>query len=435
MQQIAGILIAIIILSLMLFLHELGHFIAGRKLGFKIEEFSIFMGPRLLSWEKNGIRYSLKAFPIGASVAFAGEFPEDEDEDYKLSKGDFLERPIWARFITYLAGPMMNIVTALLLFAVLFASLGFATTEIASVQDKSLASEAHIKPGEKIFRINDEKVRTDLDLQIALTVSDPTKGYTIETLTPEGDKKVYQLPYTEVPAYKMGVVFDLNSEHPSVAKVDTKVNPAADMLVLGDQILAVDGEALTSQNAVEVINRHISSKPLKVKLLRGSEEKVIELPTAKVMQSLPLGLALSPNQSAWEAIPYTFSYIGSYVKGTFKILGQVFTGQVKASETLTGPVGIVDMFSGVVTAKVNIGFKLAQVLRLFAVISLALGVTNLLPIAPLDGGGILLLLLEKIRGKRLSIKAQSAVTIAGVVFILALAVMALGFDIKRIITR
>ncbi len=171
MQQLIGIITALIILSLMLFLHELGHFIAGRKLGFRVEEFSIFMGPRLLSWEKNGVRYSLKALPIGASVQFAGEYP-DEEEDYKMKPGDFYAQPVWARFITLLAGPFMNVLTAFLIFVIIFASLGFATTKVAELEEGSLAEQADLRPGEKIVRMNGSKIKCDFDLQIALMSRD-----------------------------------------------------------------------------------------------------------------------------------------------------------------------------------------------------------------------------------------------------------------------
>lgn len=435
MQQVAGIIAAIIILSLMLFLHELGHFIAGRKLGFNVEEFSIFMGPRLVSWEKDGIRYSIKAFPIGASVAFSGEYPEDEGDSYTLKKGDFYERPIGARFVTLIAGPGMNILTAILVFSILFAVSGFATTTIGSIENDSLASRAEVMPGEKITRFNDTAIRTDFDLQIALMTADPESSYTLETKTAEGESKTYRMEPEKVERYKLGATFSLQDDKPSVAELNTKQNPGVSKLVLGDKILSIGGDEVNSKNLLDVMQKHISSEPLEMKVLRGSEEITLEVPTVSVMQPLPLGIYLSPNSSALEAIPYTFSFIGSYMRGTFNILGQVFAGRVKASESFTGPVGIVDMFSGVMTSQFNLGVKLQQLLRLFAVISLALGVTNLLPIPPLDGGQLVLLLLEKIRGKRLSLKAQSVVTIAGIVFVLALGAMALGFDIKRILMR
>ncbi len=215
--------------------------------------------------------------------------------------------------------------------------------------------------------------------------------------------------------------------------VDSEINPAASALVLGDQILEVEGEEALSSNAVTLIRKYIGPEPLKLTVLRGAEKLQLEVPTVSYERQVPLGIYLKENESPLEAIPYTFSFIGSYVRGTGKILGQVFRGRVKASESFTGPVGIVNMFSGVVTSEFNAAVKAEQIFRLFAVISLALGITNLLPIPPLDGGQIILLILEKIRGKRLSLKAQSVVTLIGVIFVLALGAMALGFDIKRLL--
>ena len=90
-----GILVGLLILSIMMFVHELGHYLTGRRLGFNIEEFSIFMGPVLFSWERNHIRYSLKLLPIGASVRFSGEYPEPGE--HSSDPGDFYNRPKWAR--------------------------------------------------------------------------------------------------------------------------------------------------------------------------------------------------------------------------------------------------------------------------------------------------------------------------------------------------
>lgn len=434
-MQVIGIIVAIIILSLMLFLHELGHFIAGLKLGFKVEEFSIFMGPRLLSWERNGIRYSLKAFPIGASVQFAGEYPEDEGDGYKLKKGDFYERPPFARLITLLAGPMMNIVTAVLIFAIMFAVLGFGTTTIGQVSRDSLAAAAGVKPGERITSFNGQNIGTDLDLQIELSVANKNQPIAMDTVLPDGQTRHYELKPGTVKRYAMGIVFSLKYPKPTIEDINTKLNPGASVFVLGDQITSVEGIPVTSENFRSIVQEHISAKPLKVTVIRGDKTLTLNVPTVASDEAMPLGIQLQANESPLQAIPYTFSFIGSYLKGTVRILGQVFAGRVSASDTLTGPVGIVDMFSGVVTADYQIGLKVQQMFRMFAIISLALGVSNLLPIPPLDGGQILLLALEKLRGKRLSLKAQNVVTIAGVVFVLALAVFALGFDVTRIVKR
>ena len=122
------------------------------------------------------------------------------------------------------------------------------------------------------------------------------------------------------------------------------------------------------------------------------------------------------------------------ITSNIRLLGQVFSGNIAAQDSLTGPVGIVQIFTGVVSDNtVDVGARLLQLLSLFGLISIALGFTNLLPIPPLDGNQLLLTAVEAVRGKRLSEKVQNVVTITGVVLILGLAVMVLFFDISRLI--
>lgn len=442
MERIIGIIVALLILSLMLFLHELGHFIAGRKLGFKVIEFSIFMGPRLWSFERKGIRYSLKAIPLGASVEFAGEYPEEGENEKPLEKGDFYERPRWARMITLLAGPFMNILTAFLVFVILFSIIGFGTTKIAEVQENSLAGIAQVQAGEKLVSLNNYKINTDFDLQIALMTLDGDENFELQTLDPTtGEEKLYSLQNRTETQYKLGIVYDPADEKVVIHDIDTNINPEASKFVLGDQVLKVNDK----ETSVETFSDMVTEASLlsshytpeaKFTVLRGSTEVELEIVLAPVEVPLGLGVFLDYNKSFLDAIPYTFSYMWSYIKGTGVIFGRIFQGKVAAQDALTGPVGIVDVFSGVVANNsFDFGAKAIQILNLFAAISLALGATNLLPIPPLDGGQLLILLIEKIRGKRLGIKAQTVVTIIGIVFVLSLTVLALGFDIHRIFNR
>ena len=131
-MTLVGILTGLLVLSLMMLVHELGHYLAGRALGFKIEEFSIFMGPVLFEWERDGIRYNIKLLPIGASVSFAGELTDGADEPPTSETpryapddpGLFYNRPRWRRAIVIAMGPLVNFLTAFLAFVVMFTTFG-----------------------------------------------------------------------------------------------------------------------------------------------------------------------------------------------------------------------------------------------------------------------------------------------------------------------
>lgn len=441
MSKILGIIIGLLILSLMLFLHELGHFLIGRALGFKVVEFSIFMGPRLLTWERNGINYSLKLIPLGASVEFAGEYSEDDVKEEKTeadikqarAEGNFFAMPIWKRALTMLAGPLMNLITASLAFIILFSITSFRTTKIANVSNDSLAEAAGVSAGERVVELADYDVNTDLDMTIASLLMNQTEPYSLKTIDADGNTQSYTIKPEKTITYKLGITMNFADGNISIAQTNTDINPDANKFVLGDQIKKVNGKSITPEEISAGALSDINSEPIKFTVLRGDDLVDLEVTPAAIEVPKTLGLELKVNEDGSKILPYSFAYQWSYVKGTAKVIGQIFTGSMKASDSLTGPVGIVDTFNKVVTSKqLTIGPKLLSLLSLFATISLALGATNLLPIPPLDGGQLFLLLIEKIRGKRLSIKAENIITILGILFVLLLFVVALTADIGRI---
>lgn len=432
-MKIFGIIIGLLILSLILIIHEAGHFFIGRKLGFKVVEFSIFMGPRLLSWERKGVRYSIKAIPLGASVEFAGEYSEEEGSDKNI-EGNFFSQAIWKRALTMLAGPGFNLIAAFLAFILLFSINGFSSTKIDTISNNSLAYAAGMQAGETILELNDYKINTDFDLRISSTFIDPKENFTIKAKTPDGNIKTYNIEPKTEKTYKMGVQLSINEDKSlSIAKIDKDFNPDASKFVLGDKLIDIEGEKITSDNMQDLLHKYGKKGSVNVKLLRGSNTISLNIKLAESETLLPLGIELEKNNNALEIVPHSLKYMWSYTRGTGAILGRVITGNLPASDALTGPVGIVSTLGTVATqASVNIGIKLMNLLSLFASISLALGIANLIPIVPMDGGQLALLLIEKIRGKRLSVKAENIITIIGIVVFMLLFIFALGIDIGRI---
>lgn len=432
-MKIFGIIIGLLILSLILIIHEAGHFFIGRKLGFKVVEFSIFMGPRLLSWERKGVRYSIKAIPLGASVEFAGEYSEEEGSDKNI-EGNFFSQAIWKRALTMLAGPGFNLIAAFLAFILLFSINGFSSTKIDNISNNSLAYAAGMQAGETILELNDYKINTDFDLRISSTFIDPKENFTIKAKAPDGNIKTYNIEPKTEKTYKMGVQLSINEDKSlSIAKIDKDFNPDASKFVLGDKLIDIEGEKITSDNMQDLLHKYGEKGSVNVKLLRGSNTISLNIKLAESETLLPLGIELEKNNNALKIVPHSLKYMWSYTRGTGAILGRVITGNLPASDALTGPVGIVSTLGTVATqASVNIGIKLMNLLSLFASISLALGIANLIPIVPMDGGQLALLLIEKIRGKRLSVKAENIITIIGIVVFMLLFIFALGIDIGRI---
>lgn len=451
MDRIFGIIIGLLVLSLMLVIHEAGHFFVGRKLGFTVVEFSIFMGPRIFSRVIGGVRYSIRSIPLGASVEFLGELDEsrldengnpteltdEEKEVLKRLEGQetvpFHTQAIWKRALTMLAGPFANLISATLAFILLFSISGFNTTEIASIDDNSLAANAQISAGEQITSIADYNVNTDLDYTLAQTVKDLSEPFTITTEDESGNENSYTITPSTTQDYVMGITFTEANGNASVFETNTDLNPESSKLMAGDQILAINGTEITATELAETLESVKGTDPIQLTILRGDNEIEIDYQLAQKEVPMNLGINLDVNDGWAGVIPYSFQYQWSYIKGTGAVIGSIFTGQVAANESLTGPIGIVDTLSTVVSGQgVPLALKLLNLLSIFSVISLALGMANLLPIIPMDGGQLMLLLIEKIRGKRLSPKVENAFYLVGMLIVLALFIMAFVFDIGRI---
>ena len=169
-----GILVGLLLLSALMVIHELGHFLVGRALGFAIEEFAIFMGPVLFSWNRKGIRYSIRLFPIGAFVRFSGEERRD-DTDKSDNPALFHRRPRWARALVIGSGPVINLLAGVAAFAILFTSYGFTTTTVDQVADGSQAATAGIRSGDRIVMANGAHVATTVDYSVELELAGVSK--------------------------------------------------------------------------------------------------------------------------------------------------------------------------------------------------------------------------------------------------------------------
>ncbi len=462
MEGILGVLVGLLLLSLMMWLHELGHYIVGKRLGFKIEEFNIFMGPVLFSYRKNGVRYALRSIPIGASVQFAGEGESDsagdsdpsETEQEKPNKitsawGEinskaisgvddprlFNNRPKRKRAAVLLAGPLMNIISGILAFVIIFASMGYVTPEISQISTDGQAAAAGIKVGDRITSINGISVRNSMDWNYAYLFVKEGEAVSISFIDAGGLERQTELVPSPITRKMIGISRDPAVPGAVVVSVDPTSNNGSPVLQPGDQIVEVNGQPVSGENVSAAIDQ---AKDLLIRLKVLREGEALSLSTqAKVVESYnPVGLAFTEKHDLLGTIPYALNFSVSILKMTFSSIGQLISGKLNAQDALSGPVGIVDTISGVVTqAQVNLLEKIMQLLQLFALISLSLGIMNLLPIPLLDGSHLLLLVVEGIRGKRLSEKAQTAITMAGLLIIVGLFALGLYFDISRIVAR
>ena len=347
LSNILYVLLAIVMLGVIVTVHEFGHYCVGRLCGLGIGEFSVGFGPRLLGWERKGIKYSLRAIPLGGYCAFVGE---DERNDDPRAMNN---QPVWKRFLTVLAGPFMNFVLAFVICAIMLS--GYFIAETYPVVDEVMAG---------------------------------------------------------MPAEAAG-------------------------LQAGDRILEVNGVALTNDTAgtglmISTIQSGDLTQPIRLVVERDGARVPFEMTAVPVESDgstrYQIGIVFSSRTyNFFEAIKGAGAYMADTTSQMLESLKNlIFKGE--GLEDTAGTVGII----AVVSQRAREGVYM--VLWLIFIISLNLGIMNLLPIPALDGGRLLFLIVEMIRRKPIPPEKEGMVHAAGMILILGLFVVLTYHDIVRLVT-
>lgn len=347
MDLVLNILVALLVFGLLIFVHELGHFLAARWAGITIYEFSLGMGPPILKWKRRGTQYALRLFPIGGYVKMAGEDEISEDENA------FNKKPWHKRFIVLAAGAIMNLVLGLVLMTVYVGTnpIGVPTTRIVLLDESDISRQAGMQAGDELVRIDGYRVRTELDLQFSLMRS---KGETVD-IDVLRDGKIVKLGGIKYPRESLG-------DGVSAIKIDFK-------------ILAV------------------KKKPLNV-------------------------------------LSYSFKNTASVVKVVWFSLIDLVTGRAGFNQ-ISGPVGTTQAIGDAAGEAVK-NLDLTPLLFITLLITINLGVFNLLPLPALDGGRLLFLLIEGVRRKPLDPEKEGIVHFIGFALLILLLIAVTFNDIMRL---
>ncbi len=440
------ILYAVVLLGILIFVHELGHFLFAKLLGVRVERFSLGFGPRVAGRTFGETEYRISAFPLGGYVKMLGEDPGEELEESERPRA-YNYQPVCKRALIVFAGPFFNIVFACVLFVLLFMTgVPALYPDVGKIEDKSAAERAGLMTGDRVVRIDGKAVESWDDIQNAIDKHD---GKALLFNVKRGDKSV-EVSVTPEQKKEPNVfgqkkdIWDIGIS-PLVYPVVGDVMPGTPAekagLRKGDRLLQVEGTQLrTWEDMTDIIHGN-AGKPLRFRIQRGSEvlERTItpETETVRTPQGGEkriglIGIRPLQNDFLKSFGPYESVVLG--VKRTWEI--SVFTvvslekliERVIPAKTIGGPILIVEM-AGQQASQGAPNFFIFM-----AVISINLGVLNILPIPVLDGGHLLFLTIEAIRKKPLGESAIAMAQKVGLALLISLMVFALYNDLMRLIT-
>ena len=404
----------IILLGFLILIHEAGHLIVAKLCKVKVNEFAIGFGPTI--WKKQGkeTKYAIRLIPLGGFCNMEGEEERSENE------GSFSKASIPKRMAIVVAGATVNIIFGLLVYFILMSTSNtYVTNQIDSVLDGYIAQEIGLQNGDKIVEIDNTKIKSKYDLNKAMKKYDG-KEMQLE-IKRNSEILSYNIKPTEVKNKSTGMYL---GEDCKILAVERGSSAEKQGIKANDKIIKVNNEEINgdTNKIIEIIGQKGLNTML-ITVNRRGEEILIEL-TPDYISSYYLGVNLKQSDSNF--INYLI-YGGIETKEfAFSILDNIkmlFTGGVSVDQMM-GPVGISE-----VVAKTN-GLK--EFIYMLALISLSLGVTNLLPIPALDGGKILILIIEAIRRKPLNEKVEINIQLIGFSILIALSLYITYNDILRI---
>ncbi len=414
-------------LGVIIFVHELGHLLAAKAFNVRVLTFSLGFGKRLWGFKRGETDYRVALFPLGGYVQLGGEEPGEASDDPR----EFANRPRWQRVVVYLAGPAMNAVLSVVLMAVVFmmgmevAALREVPPVVGVVAEGSAAETAGLRPGDRIEAVDGKVVSRWDDVHFALLTS---PGRAVElTVERDGCSLTATVVPDVVPRYEFGDAGVFPQLLPRIAQVLEDSPAAAAGFVAGDEVRAVDGRSVSSSADFIAQVEGRAGRTMAIEVMRDGRLETLTVTPRSEDGVGKIGVVIGYYQryGPIAALGASVRYNIDIVRQTFAALGKIVSGRLAAKSALSGPIEIAAL-SG---AAARSGFKV--LLHLMGIISISIGILNLLPIPILDGGQIAILLVEGLRRRDLSLRVKERIQQVGFALVVLLMVMVLYFDLVK----
>ena len=425
------ILAFIFVLGVLIFVHELGHFVMARRIGVRVLTFSLGFGPKLLSYRRGDTEYCVSAIPLGGYVKMAGENPEDARTG---ASDEFLSKSKWQRFQVLIMGPVMNIVLAVAVMTlVLYQGADVPAYEeqpvvVGAIAADSVAAQAGIQPGDHILAVDDRAVDTWKDFAMEIVSKG---GREVRLAIDRGGNRIQQ---TLTPSTRGKYEEGYSGVEPAVRPQILAVSggePAEEAgLRRGDIVVAVNGERGIQRPRVIELIRASEGKPLNFELLRDGQPLTLAITPRKFDDAARIGAQISHSEFRTVAPTIAGAVVLSVKQNwewahlILRTLAGLFTRDTPIKQ-LMGPLAIADLSGDAAQA----GW--IPLFSLMAMISLNLGMLNLAPVPVLDGGHITILALEGLSRRDFSMKVKEKMLLAGFVLLLTLMVTVIYNDLAR----
>ena len=450
---------AIILLSVLVFVHEMGHLLAGLAVGIKAEAFSIGFGPIIFRKMIKGIDFRFSIIPFGGYCKFKGE----TSEDGKVEEGDFLNMSPLKRIIVYFAGPFFNYLFAFILLVILVSipsTLDLYSPTISVFKDgkymhsksgMTLAYEYGMESGDTITEINGRAVNYDNDVlkfinEEAIEKNADNINFTINRKSAEGNIKTINIVIPSVEMLKalsgervFGFYFGEDLIIKNVVK-DSAAEEAG--LQAGDRILYVNGKEANNIADFRPLIMDNALNKITITILRDGKEitreampRLVESKNGSYgslgieFMSTPIKVEKIEGIAFPKSIPEAFKETGKYIVSYLNGLKLLFTGKLSVRENLGGPVRIIQLSSQVISVSID---RIRTILSFTATISLILFLMNLLPLPVVDGGMIVFSIIELIMRRPIDRKVLTKIQAFGAAFLITLAIFITINDITQI---